>query len=48
LTYLDDLSRAKSEGEKLAPRDGGIELCPVLQGPRVMHVQRIACKNNTM
>ena len=46
LTYLDDLSRAKSEGKKLAPRDGGIELCPVLQGPRVMHVQGVACNTD--
>ncbi len=41
-TYLDDLPRAKGESKKLAPWDRGIELCPVLQGPRVMHVQCIA------
>ncbi len=30
LTYLDDLPRAKSEDEKLTPREEGIELRPAL------------------
>ena len=43
--HLDDLTGAQCEGEQLSAGNRGVELCAVLQGARVVHVQRVTCIN---